>query len=265
MSAPTNNKILKITEILKEAWHIIPGLKWPAFKRFCLFFAILMPIIIIQSVIIGAMALFLPGYSKWLGTLICAPITFFLSWMNVRMLAAPVIMMGVRQAIGLPVNLEKISAECKNAKTSLFQLTALYTGFILIITVASLFIEQGTTSGMIVQFILSLAVISFMLPLNAFAMPLMITRKLDINAAIDSALRKMKIYWKEVLVINSIFFVILIINHLISIALIAHKISYSVFIVYTLLILISSPWLMALFATINGVLFRNVYGLKQTR
>lgn len=253
-------KKLHVKTTLIEAWHLTYGLKWLVLKR-ALLLSLLSGFIVLSSFIILSFViphLIRPGMSR-------SAIIFFtlfpLLLINMKFWV-PILMIGVRQAIGLSVDLKLINLGCSSVKYELWTLIFFY-GFILSVLICFFATFPSQESyGLAYRFVRHAILFIVFIPITVFAFPLLILQRLTAYSALKRAYQTMYTHWK---VVTGCYLVIYIpiysmLGILFGIGLFHPFVENYI---TPLLELILSVWLLPLMITIGGILFRDVYGLKR--
>jgi hypothetical protein len=235
-------KKIEIVPLIKESWELVNGLKKPIFYIFLIYMALFIPFFILTAI------LSLIFLSSALENPLLNPafiIAFSLFFILMSYVLSTAIMLGVRQAIGLPAQLKMALADCMKPKKNLFYLFIFNLIIIGIFEFVRSFIlpDPDSIVGIGLLIITYLILIYCTLPLYAFALPLIVTKRADTASAIESGFRMMKRYWLEVMVSYIIITIIAFIS----------MIPLGIGIIWT------GPMYFAW----TGILFRNAYGLKK--
>ena len=254
------DKTLQIKAIFVAAWRLTSGLKWPVLKRVLWVFLSVTILLWLQLIITA----YIQRHFSWpyfsyqtLNVVIKIMVSIL-----VMKLWVPVLMIGVRKAIGLPVDLKLIKFECANVKYSLLNLIIIYA---LIVNVFSFVLEFLPSYGLywaggrVMWYVI---VSALLIPINFFAFPLLVIQKLTVYSALKSAYKKALTNW--IVVAGSCITLSILIWSLIGV-LLWLGLYYRAVTVYLLppVLLILLFWLIPMLSTLGGVLFRELYGLKK--
>jgi len=228
-------KRMIIKDILLEAWQLVSGLKWPV----CWVLTLLPTAYFIVAIIITlllhprSMLLTIPFF------IIAVCTTCFVMWCTL----AIVIMLGVRQAIGLPIDVKVVYSQCMEVKDKLLYLFLIWMSINGICVLVQHVLIPSNTIGMILNIALDLITLYCTLPLMIFALPLIVTKRCDLQYALENAYNIMNQYW---FVIIACYVIMMIISAISAIPL-----------------GIGLLWTIPMYYAMAGVLFRNAYGLKR--
>lgn len=236
-------KKIQIGQLLKESWQLVNGLKMPIFLIFLLYFVIFIPYLIL-NVAISLSALInsypQPPHAELHPTSIILFCLFFILMSYIISIA---IMVGVRHAIGLPAKIKLAFSECMQVKTTLFYLFLVNLVMIGIFEFINKFILPEGMLGMVLVILLYIILLYCTLPLYLFALPLIVTKRLDVFTAIEKGFGSMKRYWLEIIVSYLIICVISVISMI--------PLGIGLF------------WTGPMYFSWVGILFRDAYGLKK--
>ena len=248
----------RIINILSESWRLVPGLKWPIFKRGLLIFFI--------TVIVVSTGLYVDihfGWPKFMFRVVSFVAGLIALIINMK-LWVPVLMMGVRRAIGLPIDLRVIKLECAKVQSTLFQLIILY-ALISDISLNARMLLFGkdihwSIPGSILRVVWDIVLLFVLTPMTIFAFPLVITQKLTVSAALASAYEKMWANWVIVLG-TSILLFILTAAVFFALIFISKFMPPAIGFIFIIALTIVPIWLLPMLILIGGILFRDLYGI----
>ena len=253
-------KYSQIKSIFIEASHLNYGLKWPLFKRLLLISIVFSLIFFLPASLLLASYLHF-GWSHFLFVTLSYCLSFIAITLSM-MLWLPILMMGVRQAIGSSINLQNITAQCLKEKSTLFKLLLIYAlimnGYFFGILHSP---SQGLVYNIIFHFIWNMLFLVILTPFIIFAFPLVITRKLTLYEALESAFIKTRLHWTEVLGSQVILWSIAFAAGWLFIISRWYQSKFLLIITFIMMIMIKF-WILLMLTTTGGVLFRNIYGLN---
>lgn len=231
-------KSIIVSDIIKESWQLVYGLKFPFFWRMLLIF-LAKGIISFLAISLLFSTILLPHSSIYLlitmGVFICI-LSYFVWWLCISG-----IILGLRQSIGLVIKEKIVLANLKKTKRNIFYL------FLLVAIIYSLFLfcthfMPVGRIGMLFKIALYLATLYCTLPLFLFALPLIVTKQSSLCFAIKSSFITMEQHWLKIFTCFAFMIVILAISILpLGVGLI---------------------WSIPMSFAMIGILFRNIYGLK---
>ncbi len=212
----------RIINILSESWSLVPGLKWPIFKRGLLIFFI--------TAIVLSTGLYVDIHFGW-------PKFMF----RVIKLECAKVQSTLFQLIILYALISDISL---NARMLLLGKDI-----------------HWSIPGSILRVVWDIVLLFVLTPMTIFAFPLVITQKLTVYAALASAYEKMWANWVIVLG-TSILLFILIAAVFIALMLISKFMPPAIGFIFIIALTIVPIWLLPMLILIGGILFRDLYGLK---
>src|SRR5579885_1228824 len=235
MNTQNTQKRIIVGDVLKEAWRLVSGLKWPIF-----WITILLPVTF--SIVMFILAIFLIKQFLLLAVpllILLSGVSFFLMWCMLSI----VVMLGVRQAIGLPIDVRLVYSQCMQVKGSLLSLFFIWLAFFAVYAfVKYVFIPAGII-GLILNIALYLVCLYATLPIIIFALLLIITKRVSIQQALEEGYTVMNQYWLEIIACYVLMAIIGFISAIpLGIGLI---------------------WTIPMHYAMLGILFRNAYGLKR--
>jgi len=254
----------KAMAIISESFKLTRGLKWPIFKRNILITILSGLIILVQfSVLLRLLDVSYSPTSSYLNIALFYTLTLITVIMIFK-LYIPIFLMGVNQALGLPVDINLIKYECSAVKKELFKLVIFY-GF-LAVTYAFFFIYLNT---LIIYNILHLVfglIFTFIFtPICLLSIPLITKEKKVFHVAINSSYESFFLNWIPILgsyiiftTISTIIFITLTVGKLWLI----HHIPNNTLVLLPLINIIPFIWLLPMLVTIGGVVYRDIFSLK---
>src|SRR5579872_7337889 len=111
---------INILDVIKESWMLIPGTKWPIFKRFLLaglFSSIFVMIHTFFSLSISNESLSVDTSHRFYFLLDFA-VMIIMPYISIQ-ISIPAFMVSTRRSLGLPLDSKAIKTECKNAQNKL--------------------------------------------------------------------------------------------------------------------------------------------------
>jgi len=243
ISDPRRRKEIRIGEVLSESWSLISGLKMPIFLR-------ILALLLIDAVIPGILFLiFLLGTIKGSVSLLVLIVPvgivyFFIALFLSAIIAASCILLGVRQAAGMSLDVKLVNAECMQQKWAIFGLSLIAFGIGVALKLISFIFIFIHIPGFIVSLLTFLVTLYFVLPIKMFALPLLLTKHCSIGEALKSGFTLMKQYWLPAIACYVIMLVLAFISELLIILWI---------------------WTIPMFFAMFGIFFRDAYGLQNKR
>ncbi|RDI42053.1 DUF2189 domain-containing protein [Aquicella lusitana] len=232
---PSAPKKLTISHVISEAWALVTGVKMPIF----ILSLIMSGGSLLLTFTITSFAYFWEGTLSLVLSLIVACFELSLFWYVLAVSA----MVGVRQSVGLSVNLLLIFSQCLKVKDKLFYLFLLWLPLILLyVAITNLALPHGFI-GVLLHLVTFLIFLFLTLPMLVFALPLIVTKQIDTLSAVKSAFDKMGQYWLEVIVCYLIIVILTFIS----------MIPFGIGLI----------WTIPMGFNVMGILFRDVYGLKR--
>lgn len=220
-------------KVLSEAWQLVYGFKWPVF----LLTLLIQPAIFILIFLVQFLLLIITR-----SALLVMPVIFLALLYTIWFIACIAIMLGIRRAIGLPINVRPVADQCMARYAKLTALFLIYLAGVIVYT-GIRYILPDNLFGLIVHLTMLAVLLYCVIPLYLFAMPLIVIRDCSIEYAIKSSYQKMNLYWKILLLI----YVIMTIINVIA------MIPFGIGLIWT------APMSYAAM----GILFRDIYGLQK--
>lgn len=235
-----SKKEIQIGDVLSEAWQLVNGLKWPVF-----WLSFFMWGIWLIAVLTFLFLVFFMRLDFHTANIFSKVIPFILFWY----LAAVQIMLGVRQSIGLPPKVSLAYADCMRVKGKLFMLL-LCAAVVAIIYyclyyTAKHFLGHSHFLFFLTIVLLFLANIFIVMMLQTFALPLIVTKKSEVQTALLTSWNIMKVHWVNLLLCVIIMSVIMVLS----------MIPLGIGMIWTV------PMAFAMY----GILFRNLLGLRKKK
>lgn len=176
----------------------------------------------------------------------------------------PMLIVGVRRSIGLPINLEEIKLACFMEKQNIYKLSFIYAVVTSVLASLLLLFPGYSVSEFAFRFGVYLLLSFLVTPITFFAFPLIITKKLTPIAALNSAYKNMYTNWATlagpIILINVLFP-----SMIGCIILIQQHVSLLLGAILQIILFISVLWLIPMISTLGGILFRDTYGLTQRK
>ncbi|VVC77006.1 hypothetical protein AQUSIP_23330 [Aquicella siphonis] len=224
---------INIKAVIKEAWGLVYGMKWPVF-----WIGVLLPFAYFILLFI-AMLILVPGkqYMSLPFLLISGCISLLVIWCFL----AIIVMLGVRQAIGLSVDVNVVYTHCMEVKDKLVYLALIW----LSLTGSYFFIKFMIGQNPVLNILLYAFFLYLKLPLIIFGIPLVVTQRGDMAMTLEESYKAMNRHWPQILACFLIMIGILTVSALpFGIGLI---------------------WTMPMYYAMTGILFRDIYGLKRRK
>lgn len=257
----TTTRKIMISQIIREAWHNVSGLKAPVMLFYALGSIVML---VLMSVISSTVSSMIDPYStsspdprSW-PIAISLFITFLLEWYILSI----TIILGVKKALGLPVQIKSAFFDCWSAKTKLLLLFLIYGAFIISSFMISVITPNTGVIGVLLRIIKPIIFIGLEIPLLIFTLPLVVTQQSNLLEALKSSYRKMR---QHGLVVMTCFLIIALMIAISVIAIIAGLTwGLSLYIVVIALVPISLGliWSLPLYFAFTGVMFREAYELS---
>lgn len=252
-------KRVNIMDMLSESWRLVSGLKWLIFKRYMLTMLLVLVTVAISLLLFGAQVM--TGFT---GAKAIFSLLLFFEGIIGAYIWVPAIILGVRKAINMSLDINQVKAECKSVQSGLLNIIVMYSAMA---TIIDLLVSLTPGHDMIVLlFHVSLYCVLFLfsLPLFIFALPLIIIRKTNVSAGLESAYRNMILYWKEII---GSYFILLAIPYFVNMIgmIFLRQVHVGLFALIALMLIVGMIWLLPMTFTLGGVLFREVYGLKSAK
>lgn len=183
---------------------------------------------------------------------------------------ATAVMLGVRQAIRLPVDRALVNNEIGQVSPELFKLIAVFIVGSQIPLLMLRIIPDTLPPAITIIFALLMLLIYALLTitLQALAVPLLIIRKIDFKTAAENALHKIRQNWFYIFSSMIIQYLLIAIPIGLGFAAITlstylgHLITFIVSLIVFYMVIKACIYLSAMYYTLIGVIFREVYGLK---
>lgn len=224
---------INIINLIIEAWQLSYGMKWPVFALGILIPLTYSLLLVITAYILVPNKLFmsLPFF------IIAVAIALVIVWFTVVIL----VMLGVRQAIGLPISIDDVYSHCMEVKDKL-----IYLGLIWIAITGTFALITFMTKGSFILFPLFYCLSLYIkLPLILFGIPLVVTKHYDMAIILEECYKTMNRHWLQILASYLILSGILLISSIpLGIGLI---------------------WTIPMYFTMAGILFRDIFGLKRKK
>ena len=175
----------------------------------------------------------------------------------------PIFLMGVKQALGVPVDINLIKYECSTVKKELFKLVIYYSFIFATYAFITIYLNSLFVLN-ILKLVLSLIFMLIFTPICLLSIPLITTEKKSFNLAINIAYNKYFLNWIPIL---GSYFIFTIITATISITLRAGALWLAYYIpiinkVLHLINIIPSIWLLPMLVIIGGIIYRDIFILK---
>jgi len=244
-----SDSIQKISSIsvLREAWHLIPGMKLPIFLRMFLSGFLLA----ISGLIIHLLA------QHTIVTSVMQAVVRVLFGLIISYIFFQMTMLGDRRALSMPFDEKSLREDVASVKKNIFYLVIIY------------FLIVHTIDEMVAYFILShetrvaarlvIDIIQFYctMPITIFSLPLVVIKHAEIGAALAEGFRKMGLYWKEITIC---FLCVLLLPYMYTFSILTKLItSPSVSIILNVVVVILMIWLMPMSFNMAGIFFRDAY------
>ncbi len=249
----------KTIAALVEAYRLTYGLKWLILKRmiFALFIGviILIPLMMLTKYTQSHYGLsdFLYHTMNFVVKIIA--ITFIIKiWV-------PVMIVGVRRSIGLPIDFHEIKLSCYIEKQSILKLSIIYALISGIFASLFLLFPGYSPAELTFKLVLQIIFLIALTPIMYFAFPLVITKNLTVSSALLSAyinISRNRANIAGPIVIMTIIFP----SIMIFLSLITPHIPILLAGILQIIAFILEIWLIPMVATLGGILFRDTYGLK---
>lgn len=245
-----------VTAMIAEAWRLTYGLKGLVLLRLMwiilvivgvnIFFGVIAWIILalvgIPNFFLGVMATI--SYfrsdpaSLAIMVILLYTYVFIINVITIYM-AVPLIILGVRKAVNLSINMQLIKDQCSAVKNDLLIAISAY---VVVSTILSVILEVfDKLSGIGAISLLIYIALSFLyLSVFVFAIPLIVIRKMGYADALQEGMNKLKHDWLVVFICMFLYSIIALLG----------------------ITVIFIPWIITLYFTVIGVLFRDLYKLK---
>ncbi|OGT53197.1 MAG: hypothetical protein A3E84_01025 [Gammaproteobacteria bacterium RIFCSPHIGHO2_12_FULL_42_13] len=239
---------LAIIHIINESWHLVRGIKWPVFWlsfAFNLFFSIAILLLAISYIPIGVFVFTISQQMPALGHLlqtIMTSLIFFLPNIVTWYLLAAIIMIGVRQSIGLPVIVGAVFSECMSVGFKLLGLAACYFFVSLIIKILLGFVLDNSGLFTFTGFFLVAILGYFTLFMYVFSLPLLITKKCSVFFAVKQGFDMINRHMIKITLCYTLIFILLILS----------AIPFGIGLI----------WTIPMTCVMSGIWFRDVFGLN---
>lgn len=230
-----NHNTINILNVMKEAWTLVRGLKWPVFLLIFIFPVAyhVLSIALLFLLIPHNLLLSLPFL------LIICCLNFLLLWGCLSLLS----ILSVRHSIGLPTTLNLIAKQCLKAKDKLFYLFLIWACIMCTLTFIYLFLLPGGTIGTVIHILFYACLIYVSCPLLFFAIPLAITKQTELSTILEESYLAMNRNWIQILVCSVLMNIIIMIS----------AIPFGIGLI----------WTMPMYYAMTGIIFRDIYGLKK--
>lgn len=240
MQSTRSQKTISISRTFAESWELVSGFKLPIF-----YISLMLTAIWTASFAIQLFLFFTFSASPLVIFLVCKLPSMIIVWY----VLAVFILLGVRRAIGLPTQINLAFADCMRVKEKLFGLLLVNMGiaFLYMGLLYSLKSVQSTAPFLFLLISIALFLIYFFcgLIIYVFALPLVVTKRCTVQAALISAWETMKRHGLPVMVLFIVISVIMVLSMLpLGIGLI---------------------WTLPMYAALFGILFRDAYGLSANK
>ena len=249
-----------------EAFRLINGIKWIVFKRAMLVFCLIIALSFLIILILWFFLFITNNKLIDLSTILSNPMLHVflkLCFITIAIrLWAPVLIVGVRRAIGLPVELKLIRLECSRVGSSLLILSCIHAVLFVITANGLTFLSGDILFWATCRGLWRIVVTILLVPITFFAFPLVVIQKAPVFSALSSAYRKMVANFSFIAeVCLTLYLPVASVLGLILLYGLYNPLATKYFLPFAEAIL--SIWLLPLAATVGGVLFRDVYRLRK--
>jgi hypothetical protein len=252
---PPRKKLPAVTNVLIESWNLVKGFKRPIF------------------LLIMANVLLIIGYIKLSAHVPFVFMIFvklaFICFMG--FITAMGIILGVRRSAGLPIKLRFVLKECVRASPPLFKIIiilymvrlVLVDGLILIA-----YLHLDFAAGFLLDFLVYATMVFLCVLTMAFVFPLTVIKRYSVAEAFKVGFKLMRQYWPKLmsaylamgtLVFLGTFpaFIWLLFASMLSRG--SHLETYGI------ILALGSLWTIPMFCVMNGIWFREIFGLKSKK
>ncbi len=257
-------KNLTVLGIFKESWQLVYGLKLPVFLLCIIivialiaqisiyFHEIILPKMSQQFAIAMATAMSqkgmtpppIPQVNISISSYIFVIVTCLALGAICSFCTSMLIMLGVRQAIGLPVKIRQVFKECKKVLPDILLIFLIIVMLAATMIILKLILGKVAFIGTLVYLLCHITIYYVGLALCVFALPLIVIKHTPIDKAIKDSMQKMNANWR------------IIIPLYILISIVAN--------ISALFFGLGLIWTIPMIYAAGGICFREVYGLKKT-
>lgn len=252
------HSLTNAVDAIKEGWSLVKGLKFRVFilsllSGLCF---IVLGITYISMLMYPQVAKFIEASGKmrdfhfsYAAVPVATLFTFVLIYMLVNcfiyFIDAMMLMLAVRQSIGLPAKISLVFHECRRVWLKIIALSMLVTILILVTSAFDGLLSDAGAIPRLIKIIIMIGEIYIATAVSTFSLPLMITKpQVTWMTAIKDGIQKMNSNWL------TIFFVFILLFPVVGI-------------IGLLTLLIGYIWLLPLVYTTFGIIFRNAYQLQK--
>jgi len=264
------NGITKRSSVLSsigEAFRLINGIKWIVFKRAMFVFCIIIALSFLMILILWLFLFITNNQLIELSTILSNSflhVFLKLCFITIAIrLWAPVLIVGVRRAIGLPVELKLIRLECSRVGTPLLILSCIHAVLFVVAANGLTFLSGDILFWATCRGLWRIVVTILLVPITFFAFPLVVIKKAPVFSALSSAYRNMHANFSFIVeVCLTLYLPVASVVGLILLYGLYNPLATK----YVLPVVegILSIWLLPLAATVGGILFRDVYRLRKS-